>query len=247
MWADIFAVKDIASRVEVKTPPVATEVEQPWWEIELASNDALAEESKFSGSDKYAMLPASEQKRLKSEAGVIYDYCSRKQLFSSLRECRCVAGKFIDARLAQEETDRLAAEKRAAALAAACEADPEQCPPPPKPESEMSGVERFRERSRARTFIYNGSSRMELIAIAGKVADLCPYKAGAAAFIHGKCMGRYETSLGEADLKAFCDCRADEFAERFMEEPDASILNVTRLGTSAMLACKKKGVVSPMR
>lgn len=90
------AVPDMQART---MPPVPMN-SQPWWVQELAQ--AEAREEKFSDSNTYALLSHEEQKRFGGEAAYVYDYCKGRETFAYLHDCRCVAGKVIDARVEQE-------------------------------------------------------------------------------------------------------------------------------------------------
>lgn len=49
--------------------------------------------------DLYLKLPPDEQERLIEEATTVHDYCTGRELFASLYDCRCVAAKFLDERV----------------------------------------------------------------------------------------------------------------------------------------------------
>lgn len=242
LHGDIFAVADMASRTATATPPAHPANTIEWWEKELAKTEELAKKSKFTGSERYATLSRDEQQRLKSEAERVYDSCKKRGLFSSLRECRCVAGKFIDARLIKEEEKRITDAKVAKSLEEACKADAKKCPPEPKADSELTDEERFRKRRKEN----RSSSIYDLIAIADEVAHQCPNKPGAARFAFKKCMDMYQIKMdSDAELKTFCNCYTEEFVQRFMQEPGAGLALVTTQGRLSAEACKKKGMPSP--
>jgi peptidoglycan hydrolase-like protein with peptidoglycan-binding domain len=97
----IWAVQDILKRVSLPPPPVE---EKHWWDEELAAWEAISE--KFSGSEKFAGLSADLQSRFRGEAAQVFDYCKGRETYAALNDCRCVAGKLIDARVSQEATNK---------------------------------------------------------------------------------------------------------------------------------------------
>lgn len=50
-------------------------------------------------SEIYKHLSPESQEQLVEESNQVYEYCNKRQLFSSFHECQCVAAKFFDARL----------------------------------------------------------------------------------------------------------------------------------------------------
>jgi uncharacterized protein YecT (DUF1311 family) len=106
-------VSDLASRVEAPPTPAPVPLEaQPWWVQELAKAEARTEP--FVGSERFSGLPPDEQQRLAGEAATVRAYCRKSGMFADLHDCTCVAGKFIDARLAKEEEARAEAAKTGA-------------------------------------------------------------------------------------------------------------------------------------
>jgi hypothetical protein len=97
----IWAVRDILKRVALPPPPAE---ERHWWDEQLAAWEAIPE--KFSESEKFAGLPEDAQRRLKGEAAQVFDYCKGRQAYAAHNDIRCVAGKFIDARVERGDDER---------------------------------------------------------------------------------------------------------------------------------------------
>lgn len=223
------AIEDLEALVKLPPPKSIPMSEQPWWTQELAKAESAAKTVKFTGSERFDQLSRAEKQRLGGEANTVYDYCKGQQLFSTFHDCRCVAGKFIDARLANEEMKKPATSAHAQAGQAKSQEDP---------------LERWRriqeERSVKQKHKSRNTSRKELISIADKVADQCPNKPGAADYGHKQCTGLYKRSLSNPDdLKAYCTCYADTFAAKYMEDPRAFIPNITGIGAASALECKR--------
>lgn len=78
------------------------------------SAEQAAENVILERNDLLSQLPIELQKEILEEAQYVHDRCERNSLYATLFECRCLAVKFIDARIAQgPDEDALAlAEKQ---------------------------------------------------------------------------------------------------------------------------------------
>ena len=223
----IRAIQNFQSRVELPAKPAARDEAQPWWTQELAKMDAAAQTVKFTGSTRFEQLPPQEKQRLSGEANTVYEYCRKKDVFSSLHDCRCVAGKFIDARVADQA-------KKPTAVAESQRV---------QEKGATTAQDRWEQSRKERI-----DNTVYLVAIADRVADQCPNKPGAADYGYQQCTKTYAYRLqNREDLKAFCTCYADTFAAMYMNDPRSQWPNITGIGAGAGLECTNKGYPSPLR
>jgi hypothetical protein len=218
------AAENLQSRVNLPAKPAARDEAQHWWTQELAKMDAEAQTVKFTGSTRFEQLPPQEQQRLSAEATTVYDFCRKKGTFNSLHDCRCVAGKFIDARVADEQAQKTAGSG----------------PPSRRQQRWAPEYEKYQTGRR--------DSTTELIVIADRVADQCPNKPGVADYGYKQCTNLYRIRLTKPDdLESFCTCYADTFAAIYMNNPKSTTSTLTGAGSGALLECTNKGLPSPMR
>ena len=222
----IRATENLQSRVNLPDKPAVRDEAQPWWTQDLAKMDAAAQTVKFTGSTRFEQLPPQEKQRLGGEATTVYEYCRKKDVFNSLHDCRCVAGKFIDARVANEQAQKTASIGQ-------------------PPGVQQKWAPEWEKHQTARR-----DTTTELITIADRVAHQCPNKPGAADYGYKQCIknGVYQRRLPDRnDLNAFCTCYADTFAAMYMNDPRSEWPNITGIGAGAQLECSKKGYPSSQR
>jgi hypothetical protein len=218
------SAENLQSRVNLPAKPAAREDAQHWWTQELAKMDAAAQTVKFTGSTRFEQLPPQEQQRLGGEATTVYEYCRKKDTFNSLHDCRCVAGKFIDARVANEQAQKTAGSGQ------------------PLRRQQKWAPEWEKHQTAKR------DSTTDLIVIADRVADQCPNKPGAADYGYKQCTRMYAFRYSNRDdLETFCTCYADTYAAIYMNNPQSNVSTITGAGTGALTECTKKGLPSPMR
>ena len=224
-------------------PQPASTRETPWWERELA---AEAKNPQLAFSSQIPRLTPDVRGKIRGEAQTAYDYCKGRELFASFHDCGCVAQQFMDKRTQELTEQQRVQDDDIQALDNFIQAwdvntdSYDSLKAAKEKKFELQKLQR-----RQKEFFSGNVNQNDLIAMADKVADACPNKAGAADYAYKQCTSMYRHRLQD-DVEPFCVCYADRFSESYMREPRASMQNITGNGSAALLSCSKDISPNPL-